>query len=151
MEKGNEYGATTGRPRRCGWFDAVAVGYSCRINGIKKIVLTKSDVLDAFDEIQVCVGYKLKGERLRSFPSDIWELAEVEPLFKKVKGWKEPVCKAKDYSSLPQAFKDYVKLIEDLIHADVSIISTGKNRKESILVEEHLRSLMDLEKIKSEL
>jgi adenylosuccinate synthase len=151
MEKGNEYGATTGRPRRCGWFDAVAVGYSCRINGIKKVVLTKSDVRDVFDEIQVCVGYKLKGERLRGFPSDIWELAEVEPIFKKVKGWKEPVSESREYSSLPQAFKDYVKLIEDLIQADVSIISTGKNRKESILMEENLKSLMDLEKIKSEL
>jgi adenylosuccinate synthase len=151
MEEGNEYGATTGRPRRCGWFDAVAVSYSLRINGIKRIVLTKSDVLDALDEILVCVGYNYKGERLRSFPSDIWELAEVEPLFKKMKGWNEPVCGIRDYSSLPQEFKDYVKLIEDLIEADVSIISTGKDRKESVLVEEDLKSLMDLDKIKAEL
>ena len=151
MEKGNEYGATTGRPRRCGWFDAVAVSYSCRINGIKRIVLTKSDVLDALDEILVCVGYNYKGERLRSFPSEIWELAEVEPLFKKMKGWAEPVYGIREYSSLPQAFKDYVKLIEDLIQADVSIISTGKDRKESVLIEENLKSLMDLDKIKAEL
>jgi adenylosuccinate synthase len=151
MEKGNEYGATTGRPRRCGWFDAVAVGYSCRINSIKKIVLTKPDVLDALDEIQVCVGYKYKGEMLRSFPSDIWELADVEPQFKKVKGWKDPICGIQERSSLPQDFLDYVKLIEDLIQADVSIISTGKERHESVLIEENLETLMDLDKIRKEL
>lgn len=151
MEKGNEYGATTGRPRRCGWFDAVAVAYSCRINSIKKIVLTKPDVLDALDEIQVCVRYKYKGEMLRSFPSDIWELADVEPQFKKVKGWKDPISGVQERSSLPQDFLDYVKLIEDLIQANVSIISTGKDRNESVLIEENLETLMDLDKIKAEL
>jgi adenylosuccinate synthase len=151
MEKGNEYGATTGRPRRCGWFDAVAVAYSCRINSIKKIVLTKPDVLDALDEIQVCMGYKYKGEMLRSFPSDIGELAEVEPQFKKVKGWKDPITGLQERSSLPQDFLDYVKLIEDLIQAKVSIISTGKERDESVLIEENLETLMDLNKIKAEL
>jgi adenylosuccinate synthase len=151
MEKGNEYGATTGRPRRCGWFDAFAVAYSCRINGVKKIVLTKPDVLDVLDEIQVCVGYKHKGEMLRSFPSDIWELAEVEPQYKTVKGWKDPISGITERSSLPQAFMDYVKLIEDLVQAEVSIISTGKDRKDSVLLEETLKSLMDLDKIKAEL
>jgi len=151
MEKGNEYGATTGRPRRCGWFDAMAVAYSCRISGINKIILTKSDVLDVLEEIQVCVGYEYKGEKLRSFPSEIWELAEVKPLFKKVKGWTQPVTGIREYSSLPQAFKDYVKLIEDLIQAEVSIISTGKERKDSILLEENLAPLMDLDKIKAEI
>ncbi len=151
MEKGNEYGATTGRPRRCGWFDAVAVAYSCRINGIKKVVLTKPDVLDVLDEIQVCVGYKHKGEMLRSFPSGIWELAEVEPQFKTVKGWKDPISGITERSSLPQAFMDYVKLIQDLVQAEVSIISTGKDRKDSVLLEETLKSLMDLDKIKAEL
>jgi len=151
LERGNEFGATTGRPRRCGWFDAAAVAYSCRINGIKKIVLTKPDVLDGLDEIQVCVGYDHNGTELRSFPSEIWELAEVEPRFKKVPGWKEPVNGIREYSYLPQAFKDYVKLIEDLIEAEVSVISTGKERKDSILIEENLKSLMDLDKIKTEL
>jgi len=151
MEKGNEYGATTGRPRRCGWFDAVAVAYSCRINGIRKIVLTKPDVLDVFDEIKVCVGYKYKGEILKGFPSDIWELAEVEPQFINVKGWKTPVRGIRERSSLPVAFWDYIKRIEELTQTDVTIISTGKNRKDSILVEENLRSWMDVEKIKAEL
>jgi len=151
MEKGNEYGATTGRPRRCGWFDAVAVAYSCRINGIKKIVLTKPDVLDAFDEIQICVGYKYKGKMLRTFPSEIRELAEVRPQYRAVKGWKDPICGMREQSSLPRAFLEYVKLIEDLIHAEVAIISTGKDRKDSILVEENLEPWIDLEKIKADL
>jgi adenylosuccinate synthase len=97
------------------------------------------------------VGYKYKGEMLRSFPSDIWELADVEPQFKKVKGWKDPICGIKERSSLPQDFLDYVKLIEDLIQADVSIISTGKERHESVLIEENLETLMDLDKIRKEL
>ncbi len=151
MERGNEFGATTGRPRRCGWFDAVAVGYSCRINGINNIVLTKPDVLDGMEEIQVCVGYKHKGAPLRSFPSDVWELEGVEPVLKKVPGWKKPIKGLKDYSFLPQAFKDYVTMIEDLIHVKVSVISTGQERGESILIEEKLNSLMDLDKIKAEL
>ena len=129
----------------------MAVAYSCRINGIKRIVLTKPDVLDVLDEIQVCVGYKYKGKKLRSFPSDIWMLADVEPQFKKVQGWKVPISGAREYSSLPQAFKDYIRLIEDLIQAEVSIISTGQERKDTILIEENLKSWMDLDRIKAEL
>ncbi len=151
MEKGNEFGATTGRPRRCGWFDAAAVAYSCRINGIKRIVLTKSDVLDGMDEIRVCVGYNHKGAIMRGFPSEIWELAEVDPVFKKVRGWKEPVKGIREYSLLPQAFKDYVKLIEDLIQAEVLVISTGQERGDSVLIEDKMKSLMNLDKIKTEL
>lgn len=151
LERGNEFGATTGRPRRCGWFDAVAVSYSCRINGIRKIVLTKPDVLDGMDEILVCVGYKYKGERLRNFPPEAWVLSEVEPQYRKVRGWKEPVKSLREYGSLPQAFKDYVKLLEDLLQAKVSLISTGMERGESVLMEEDLKQLMDLDKIKAEL
>ena len=114
-------------------------------------MLTKPDVLDVFDEIEVCVAYRHKGETLKSFPSDTWELAEVEPRFKKIKGWRKPVFGIKDWDSLPQAFVDYVKLIEDLIQAEVAIISTGKDRKESILIEEYLKSWVNLEKIKAEL
>jgi adenylosuccinate synthase len=151
LERGNEFGATTGRPRRCGWFDAFAVSYSCRINGVRKIVLTKPDVLDGMDEIQVCMGYTYKGERLRSFPSEVRILSEVEPQFKKVRGWKEPVKGLQEYSSLPQAFKDYVKLLEDLLQAKISLFSTGMERKESILIEVDLKPLMDLDKIIAEL
>lgn len=151
LQRGNEFGATTGRPRRCGWFDAVAVSYACHINGIRNVVLTKPDVLDGLEEIQVCVGYKYKGERLRTFPPEIWILEEVEPQFKKVRGWKNPVKGLKEYDPLPQAFKDYVKLLEDLLQAKISLLSTGMERGESILIEDDLKPLMDLEKIKSQI
>jgi len=151
LERGNEFGATTGRPRRCGWLDAVAVAYSCRINGISNVILTKPDVLDSLEEIQVCVEYKYKGERLRSFPAESWVLEKVEPQYKKVCGWKEPVQGIRDYRGLPQAFKDYMKFIEDLIQAKISIISTGMERRDSILIEEDLKHLIDLEKIRTEL
>ncbi len=151
LERGNEFGATTGRPRRCGWLDAVAVAYSCRINGISHMILTKSDVLDGLEEIQICVGYRYKGEWLRSFPSESWILKDVEPQYKKIRGWMEPVHGIRDYSKLPQAFRDYIKIIEDLIQAKISIISTGMERRDSVLIEDDLKLSMNLEKIKTEL
>ncbi len=151
LDRGNEYGATTGRPRRCGWFDAVAVSYSCRLNGIDQIALTKSDVLDGLEEIQVCVGYTYKGERLPSFPTESWILEKVVPQYKKVRGWKEPIQKIKDFSALPGAFKDYIKIIEDSVEARIAVISTGMERGETILVEDELKGLVDLEKIMPEL
>jgi adenylosuccinate synthase len=151
LERGNEFGATTGRPRRCGWLDTVAVAYSCRINGIRHMILTKPDVLDGLEEIEVCVGYRYKGERLRSFPSESWILEKVEPQYKKIRGWNKTVHGIRDYSELPEAFKDYVKFVEDLIQAKISIISTGMERKDSVLIEEDLEPFMNLEKIRTEL
>lgn len=151
LERGNEYGSTTGRPRRCGWFDGVAVSYSCRLNGINKVALTKPDVLDDLEEILVCVGYKYKGEPLHSFPSESWILDKVKPQYKKVRGWRKSIRKITDFSSLPQAFKDYIKIIEDCIQAKVAIISTGVERKDTILLEEELKELVNLEKIRTEL
>jgi adenylosuccinate synthase len=151
LERGNEFGATTGRPRRCGWFDTVAVSYSCRLNGISKIVLTKPDVLDGLEEINLCVGYKYKGELLPSFPIESWILEKIVPQYRTVKGWSSSVHKKTDFSSLPVAFKDYLNLIEDLIQVKVSIISTGTERFDTILLEEELEEFLDLEKIKAEL
>lgn len=151
LERGNEYGSTTGRPRRCGWFDAVAVSYSCRLNGIDKIALTKPDVLDDFDEIQVCVGYKYKGKPLPTFASESWILDKVVPEYKKVRGWRKPIRKIVDFLSLPQAFKDYLKLIEDTIQARIAIVSTGVERKDSILNEAELKDIVDLDKVKKEI
>ena len=149
MEKGNEFGATTGRPRRCGWFDAVAVSYSCRLNGIQKIVLTKPDVLDGMEELKVCTAYKYKGEKLTRFPTESWVLKDVQPIYKTVKGWKTPVLEATDYSAVPQEMKAYIKVIEDLIEANVAIISTGVERRDTIFVENELKSLLDLDKIRT--
>ena len=151
LERGNEFGATTGRPRRCGWFDAVAVSYSCRLNGIDQIVLTKPDVLDDFEEVMVCVGYKYKGDVLNNFPPENWILNKVTPQYKKVKGWRKEIRKVADFPSLPQAFKDYLKLIEDCIKAKIVIVSTGMERKDTILREEELKDMVDLEKIKAEI
>jgi len=151
LERGDEYGATTGRARRCGWFDAVAVSYSCRLNGIEKIALTKPDVLDAFEDIFICDGYRYKGDTLRHFPTESWILEKVTPLYRRVRGWRKSVHKITDFSLLPQELKDYLKVIEDLVEADISIISTGVERKETVLKEAKLKGLVNLKKIKNEI
>ncbi len=151
LDRGNEYGATTGRPRRCGWFDAVAVSYSCRLSGIDWIALTKPDVLDGLEEIKVCVGYKYKGQLLPSFPTESWILENVVPQYKKVRGWKEPIKKTKDFGALPGAFKDYLKFIEDCVEAKIAVVSTGMERQDTILKEDELAGIIDLKKVKTEI
>ncbi len=129
----------------------MAVSYSCRLNGIDQIALTKSDVLDGLEEIMVCVGYNYKGERLPSFPTESWILEKVVPQYKKVRGWKEPIQKIKDFSALPGAFKDYIKLIEDSVEARIAVVSTGMERGDTILIQDELKGLVDLDKVMSEL
>jgi adenylosuccinate synthase len=150
-KKGDEFGATTGRPRRCGWFDAVAVSYACRINGIQKIAVTKPDVLDGFPEIQVCTAYKYKGSLLRSFPTEPWILENITPEYRRVPGWMEPVHGLKDFAVLPQAFKDYIRMIEDLIEVEVAIVSTGVERDETAFREDALEGIVDLGAVKSKM
>ncbi|MFC2160498.1 adenylosuccinate synthase [Acidobacteriota bacterium] len=149
QKNGHEFGATTGRPRRCGWFDAFAVSYARRLNGFKHIALTKPDVLDGLEELSVCVGYKHKGQLLQSYPCESWILSEIEPVYKKIRGWKETLNMAKDFESFPQEFKDYVHLIEDLVGASVSIVSTGVLRGDTVFREDKVKSLVDLDKIKN--
>jgi adenylosuccinate synthase len=148
MEKGSEYGATTGRPRRCGWFDAVAAAYSCRINGISKIVLTKSDVLDGLPELKICTGYRYKGELLPTFPTEPWILNEVKPQYRSFKGWGKPVRHGSDFSLLPQACLDYISFMEDSIEAEVAVISTGVERKDTIIRSDRLEAILDPSLIK---
>ena len=150
QKNGNEFGATTGRPRRCGWFDAFAVAYACRLNGAKHLALTKPDVLDGLEELSVCVGYKYKGQLIQGYPCESWILSEVEPVYKKVRGWKETLNTVKDFDSFPQEFKDYVHLIEDLVGASVSIVSTGVQRGDTVFREDKMQSLADLDKIKND-
>ena len=147
LKRGDEYGATTGRPRRCGWFDAVAVSYSCRLNGVERLALTKPDVLDEFKEISICTGYTYRGTPLKSFPVESWALAEVVPRYKTVRGWAEPLAKATDFGRLPQAFKDYVRTLEDLVEARVAIVSTGVEREDTIFLADRLTGVLDLKKI----
>ena len=150
-ERGREFGTTTGRPRRCGWFDAVATAYSCRLNGIGKIVLTKPDILDAFEAIPVCTGYLYKGERLASFPTEPWILEKVVPEYKTMKGWRTPIHRATSHESLPGEFRDYLRFIEDAVEARVCLISTGVERRDSILIDEELRDVVDLDRVRADL
>lgn len=132
---GNEFGATTGRQRRCGWLDLVALKYSCIINGVTELVITKSDVLDEFNEIKVCTAYTYKGKQLGNFTTNCEILKDVVPVYKTFKGWKSPLNQAKDFSSLPKEYKDYINFIEDYVGCSVKIISTGPSREQILRVE----------------
>ena len=150
-EKGKEFGATTGRPRRCGWFDAVAISYACRLNGLSSIALTKSDVLDGVNEILICVGYKYKGTVMKNFPTENWILDKVEPKYEVHKGWSASVTQNTEFKTLPQEFKDYISRIEDLVETQVSIVSTGVERRETIFRDNKLDGIIDLDKVRAEI
>jgi adenylosuccinate synthase len=130
-KEGAEFGATTGRPRRCGWFDAFLVRYSAMINGIDTVAITKLDVLTIFEEINVCVGYKLKGKLLKSFPSDVDRLSSVIPVYETVDGWMEDISECKSYDELPQKTKEYLKFISDQANIKIEIISVGPKRRQT--------------------
>ncbi|OGD25236.1 MAG: adenylosuccinate synthase [Candidatus Aminicenantes bacterium RBG_13_63_10] len=149
LERGNEYGATTGRPRRCGWFDAVAVSYACRLNGIERLAVTKPDVLDVFDEIPVCVGYTYKGTLMRDFPAESRVLDLVKPRYKVLPGWKTPLADVTDYARFPRRFKDYLRTLEDLVETRTCLVSTGMERRQTVLRDARLRRIADPEKIRS--
>jgi adenylosuccinate synthase len=146
--RGDEFGATTGRRRRCGWFDAMAVRYACRINGVDRIALTKPDVLAGLGDISVCTGYRYKGQSLKSFPTEPWVLEDVVPEYRTLAGWPGPL-RASDPASLPQAFLDYVSALEDLVETRVAIISTGVERSETVLLGPELEGLVDLDRIRA--
>lgn len=146
-DHGQEYGATTGRPRRCGWLDAVQLAYAFRLNGVRRIILTKPDVLDGMKEIRVCDGYRHKGDVLPAFPLESRILENVTPRYRTVKGWDRPIAGVREWEELPQGFRDYVSLIEDLLEVEVALISTGVGRNDIIFREHELRGLVDLDKI----
>jgi adenylosuccinate synthase len=149
--RGDEFGSTTGRPRRCGWFDAVAVRYACRVNGVDRIALTKPDVLAGFDEVPVCTGYRYKGERLRSFPTEPWILERVVPEYTGFRGWPRSLHGATDRAALPPALVDYVRAVEDLVEARVALISTGVERTETVVLESELAGLVDVGRVRAAL
>jgi len=132
--RGNEYGSTTGRPRRCGWFDGPAARYATMINALDGIVITKIDVLDAFDAIPFCVDYKYKGSVLKEFPADAEVLEKVEPVYKMVRGWKQSLAGMKEWSELPAVAQDYLKFLSDYLEVPITMISTGPSREETIRV-----------------
>ena len=131
-DRGHEFGASTGRPRRCGWFDAVVVRYAARLNGLDSIALTKLDVLDPLAEIKVCVAYRYRGERLEDFPADLSVLEECQPIFETIPGWTTPTAGVRDYSQLTPGAKRYVDRLSELVGTEIGIISTGSDRLHTI-------------------
>jgi adenylosuccinate synthase len=133
QRRGNEVGASTGRPRRTGWFDAVVVRYSTMLNAFDALVLTKLDVLDEFDEIKVCTAYRCRGELIENMPYGSNLLAECEPVYETLPGWKTNTTGRTEFDQLPSATRDYVARIEQLCGAPVAVISTGPERNETII------------------
>jgi adenylosuccinate synthase len=134
-EGGQEYGASTGRPRRCGWYDAVAVRYGVRINGLDGLALTKLDVLDGLDQIQICTAYRLAGEVLTDFPSDVRQLAACEPVYESHPGWSQPTRGVRSYDELPARARTYIARLEEASGVPVTIVSTGSDREDTIFRE----------------
>jgi len=134
-ERGREYGATTGRPRRCGWLDAVLARFSTEVNGTDVLALTKSDVLDCMKEIKICTGYKINGKVKKDFLTDLSVLDKVEPVYKVVPGWQQSITDIKNYKDLPDEFHNYIKNIEEFVGVPVGLISVGAERNETIICE----------------
>jgi adenylosuccinate synthase len=132
-ETGQEYGASTGRPRRCGWYDAVAVRYAVRINGLDAVALTKLDVLDGIESLDICTGYRCAGEVLTEMPADTAQLAACEPIYETLAGWTEPTRGVTRYDDLPQAARAYIRRLEEVSGVPAAVISTGSERDHTII------------------
>src|SRR5918911_2392781 len=135
-ERGREYGAVTKRPRRCGWFDAFATRYAAEINGLSSVALTKLDVLDALDEIKVCVGYRLDGREIDSFPAVSQDLRRVEPIYETLPGWKTSTEGITEIEKLPEAARRYVDFLSEAIGVEIGLISTGPERGQTIICQD---------------
>jgi len=134
-QKGGEFGATTGRPRRCGWLDLVLVNYAVRINGMDSMVLTKIDVLSDFEKIKICTSYKYNGDTIKEFPINIETLQNCIPIYEEMEGWKGDVSQITKYENLPKQLKAYISRIEELVKTKVVIISVGPKRSQTIIRE----------------
>lgn len=131
---GDEYGATTGRPRRCGWLDLVQLRHSVRINGVQSIAITKLDVLDGAEEIKVCTGYQLNGDTMNEVPLDLAKLQHVKPIYRTVPGWKSQTTGLTTFDQLPQNARDYLNYVAEDLGVKIAIVSTGARREETIAV-----------------
>jgi adenylosuccinate synthase len=139
--RGNEYGANTGRPRRCGWLDIPLLRYSNHINGSEWLVVTKLDVLDELDEIPVCVGYEIDGKVSDEIPADVQGLERIKPVYTKLKGWQSPTVGITEFDKLPQAAKDYLHFQERESGAKIGMVSTGPDRDQTIRLPEFAAAL----------
>jgi len=126
----------TGRPRRCGWYDAVAVRYGVRINGLDALALTKLDVLDGLERIDICTAYRCGSRTLTEFPSDIGQLAACEPIYESMPGWSQPTKGVRRYGDLPEKARHYIARLEEVTGVAAAVISTGSERDETILRED---------------
>ncbi|HEX7136866.1 MAG TPA: adenylosuccinate synthase [Vicinamibacterales bacterium] len=135
-ESGSEYGAVTGRPRRCGWYDAVAVRYAARINGLDGLALTKLDVLDGLDQIDICTAYRCGSRTLTDFPSDLGQLAQCQPVYESLPGWSAPTKGVRRFDALPDTARRYVARLEEVSGVRASIVSTGSERDDTIVRDE---------------
>ncbi len=140
-EKGGEYGATTGRPRRCGWFDAVVVNHAIRINGIQEMAITKLDVLNEFDTVKICIGYRVDGKTIHHVPSHLETMERSEPIYEELEGWRRDLRGARTVSDLPAQTQRYLKRIEELTRVKVTIISVGSERDETIVVKNPFKNI----------
>ena len=128
---GNEFGATTGRPRRCGWLDLVALKYAVRVNGVTELMMMKADVLSGFESLQVCTGYQYKGERIDHLPYSIDE-SHLKPLYESVKGWKKDLTGLTKAADLPPALNEYIAFIEKEVEVPIKVVSVGPDRTQTI-------------------
>ncbi len=135
-DRGAEFGTTTGRKRRCGWFDAVIGRYAVRINGIDSLAITKLDVLDELEEIKVCVAYEIEGQRCEDFPSSARRFARCRPIYKTLPGWQQPTTHCRSLEDLPRQALDYLKFLAELMEVPIAIVSLGANRDQTIIVED---------------
>jgi adenylosuccinate synthase len=128
---GNEFGATTGRPRRCGWIDLVALKFACMINGVTQIVMTKADVLDSFKELQICTSYKIDGKETMEVPFEISKV-KIDPVYKSFAGWSKPVTDCRNWKELPQQMNDYITFMNQYLGVEVKYVSNGPGREQII-------------------
>jgi adenylosuccinate synthase len=131
-ESGQEYGASTGRPRRCGWYDAVVARYAVRVNGLDALALTKLDVLDGLDELQICTGYRIEGRDVTELPANL-AAGSYEAIYEVMPGWKEPTRGARQFEELPVEAQQYIKRLEEVSGVACAIVSTGSDRDETII------------------
>jgi adenylosuccinate synthase len=131
-ERAHEYGTTTGRARRCGWFDAVAAGYTSRVNGLTGAAITRLDILDILPSLKICVGYELDGKKIDYFPASIAALAGCKPIYEELPGWQSDTTNIRDYARLPKAARQYVARVEELIGCPVNLLSVGPGREQTI-------------------
>jgi adenylosuccinate synthase len=142
---GNEFGAVTGRPRRCGWLDLPLLRYSNQVNGTEWLVVTKMDVLDGLHEIPVCIGYEIDGKRVDTMPADVRGLEAIKPIYTKLKGWKQSTENIVEFDKLPQLARDYLHFLEQETGARIGMVSTGPDRDQTITLPAFAEALISLE------